>query len=200
MHLPPPSIIQAHPGVSTSLRPGPRRHLPYAEVAPGDLVSLDGGIRVHRVLQAPLAALLAAAREAGVALKVGAGFRSMEAQRLIFESGARKKGLSPASYAWWTAPPGYSEHHTGLAVDFIDPERPQSNFTPALFVQTPGYSWLRDHAPAFGFELSFPEHSGLRVAFEPWHWRYVGDAGAQGIFAMARAHRAAQDGVSVRPR
>ncbi len=171
-------------------------HLPYDEAPAEALVMMEDGIQVRRNLQGPLANLIEAARKEGISLKVGAGFRSVESQRGLFESGAKKKGISPKAYSWWTAPPGYSEHHTGLAVDFVDFSRPESNFTPAEFVKTAAWRWLKSRGPEFGFELSFPEHSGLKVAFEPWHWRYVGDEDAKAIFVMARSGRAAQDRTS----
>jgi len=176
----------------------PRGHFPYAEPAQQTLVALDvrdTGIRVRKNALEPLNRLLKAAQKDGVPLKVAAGFRSVETQREAFESGAKKQGISLRSYAWWTAPPGFSEHHTGLAVDFADPKRPNTNFTPASFAKTEAYAWLQSHAREFGFELSFRENNQLRVAFEPWHWRFVGDEESRAIFAVARQGRVAQDGV-----
>ncbi len=170
-------------------------HLPYAEPAPQALVALDSRIQVRENAVEPLARLLRAAEKDGAPLHVAAGFRSIQAQRRAYESGARGKGMSRRSYAWWTAPPGFSEHHTGLAVDFTDPSNPKSDFSPARFSKTGAYAWLHSHAQEFGFELSFGEHNGLRIAFEPWHWRFAGDGQSRAIFAMARQGRVAQDGV-----
>ena len=192
-----PVIIQTQQNQPRAVQVTRRRHLPYAESDPQALVALDTGIQVRKNVLGPLTRLLQAAEKDGVPLKVVAGFRSVETQRVAYESGARKKGISLQSYAWWTAPPGFSEHHTGLAVDFADPKRPKTNFTPASFLKTEAYAWLKSHAPEFGFELSFGENSGLRVAFEPWHWRFVGDEESRAIFAVARQGRVAQDGILV---
>lgn len=159
----------------------------------GTLVDLEG-VLVRRDAREPLARLLDAARKDGIKMKPATAFRSLEQQRRLFESGAKKKGISKTSYAWWTAPPGFSEHHTGLAVDFVEAGNPKADFTPERFKKTGAFAWLKNNAARFGFELSFPENNGLRVAFEPWHWRYVGDDAAQAIFAVARAGRVAQDG------
>lgn len=191
----PPVVVQTQPDLPRAAQAAHRRHLPYAECNPQALAELAAGVQVRRNAVASLTRLLKAAEHDGVPLKVAAGFRSVETQRAAFESGAKKKGLSLRSYAWWTAPPGFSEHHTGLAVDFADPKRPKTNFTPASFSKTEAYIWLKTHAQAFGFELSFRENSGLRVAFEPWHWRFVGDEESRAIFAVARQGRVAQDGV-----
>ena len=176
----------------------PRGHLPYSEAPEESLVDLEG-VRVRRNLVEPLSRLLAAARKDGINLKASVAFRSVPLQRSIYESGARKKGISLRSYAWWTAPPGFSEHHTGLAVDFVDASRPKASFTPDLFKRTTAFTWLKAHAPSFGFEQSFPEGNRLRVAFEPWHWRFVGDGESRTIFAMAREGRYAQDGTTLSP-
>ena len=73
----------------------------------------------------------------------------------------------------YSAPSGYSEHHTGLAVDI--------NETEEWFKDSPAYPWLLEHAGEFGFENSFPENNVQGLGFEPWHWRYVGVKNAQEI-------------------
>lgn len=194
----PPAILQPQQNPTRTVRATPRGHLPYSEAPAQELVALSPGIEVRRNALEPLARLLKAAELDGISLSVAAGFRSVETQRRTFEAGAKKKGISPRSYAWWTAPPGFSEHHTGLAVDFVDPGRPRTNFKPSSFSKTGAYAWLKTHAKGFGFELSFGQNSGLRVAFEPWHWRFVGDEESRAIFAVARQGRVAQDGVPPR--
>lgn len=193
----PPVILQTQQRPLWAVRALPRGHFPYAEPDPESLVPFASGIQVRKNAVDPLSQLLQAAERDGVQLKVAAGFRSVEMQRKVYETGAKKKGISLRSYAWWTAPPGFSEHHTGLAVDFVDVVRPKTNFRPSSFSKSGAYVWLKSHAKGFGFELSFGENSGLRVAFEPWHWRFVGDEESQTIFAVARQGRVAQDGVPI---
>ena len=71
-----------------------------------------------------------------------------------------------------SAPPGFSEHHTGYALDICD----DTLVLDESFASTEAYRWLQDNARAFNFEMSFPE-SG-QVAFEPWHWRFEGETEA----------------------
>lgn len=165
-----------------SSRPGILRHPVYRVVAEADLDWVDD-IRVHREAVAPLRRLLAAAREEGVSLRAATGYRSMAEQARVFEEGRRRKGLAAADYAYWTAPPGRSEHQTGLAVDFTDPGCPEADFNPARFGQTPAGRWLLQRAPAFGFRLTFPPGNSRRVAYEPWHWAYAGTREARGLLA-----------------
>ena len=80
-----------------------------------------------------------------------------------------------------SAQPGHSEHQLGTVVDFGSPEMPALTgtttdpFSP-LFNQTSEGRWLARHAFEYGFSMSSPQGAlnltGL--AYEPWHYRYVG--------------------------
>jgi D-alanyl-D-alanine carboxypeptidase len=78
------------------------------------------------------------------------------------------------------APPGHSEHHTGLAIDVGDGARPACDVEPC-FEETAAAAWLAEHARTFGFELSFPRGS-RQPHYEPWHWRYRGDEASRRVF------------------
>jgi D-alanyl-D-alanine carboxypeptidase len=80
-----------------------------------------------------------------------------------------------------SAPPGYSEHHTGYAIDIGDGSAPSSNLSPD-FEKTAAYRWLEQNGAQFGFELSFPPNNPQGVSYEPWHWRFVGDIDSLAIF------------------
>ena len=79
------------------------------------------------------------------------------------------------------APAGFSEHHTGYAFDLADRDRPETDDEPA-FETSPVSDWLKNRAAAFGFELSFPPNNWQGVSYEPWHWRYTGDAESKKLF------------------
>lgn len=74
-----------------------------------------------------------------------------------------------------SAPPGYSEHHTGYVVDIGDSRQPEAHLEAELFERTEAYYWLTKNAHKFHFELSFPQGNSAGVDYEPWHWRWVGD-------------------------
>jgi D-alanyl-D-alanine carboxypeptidase len=65
------------------------------------------------------------------------------------------------------APPGYSEHHTGCAVDIVTAGDPLLEIS---FEDTPAFRWLVNHAHRYGFHLSFPEGNACGYHYEPWHW------------------------------
>lgn len=68
-----------------------------------------------------------------------------------------------------SAYPGHSEHHSGRAVDVGSPHSPDLE---KQFESTPEFRWLSDHAPEFGFTLSYPRHNQQKLLYEPWHWYF----------------------------
>jgi D-alanyl-D-alanine carboxypeptidase len=112
--------------------------------------------------------MCAAALADGVTLKIVSAFRSLERQAEIIRA-KRAEGLSLDSILAESAPPGYSEHHSGCAVDITtEGVRPLE----VEFERTPAYEWLSRHAGAFDFSLSFPAGNPYGYAYEPWHWCY----------------------------
>lgn len=131
-----------------------------------------------------LLAMLQAARDAGMELKLASGFRSRARQDQLHGQEVaywRGQGLG-ADEAYSTAlryeePAGYSEHNSGLAVDLVA----LADQREAAFAGTPEYQWLTEHAAEFGFILRYPEGKQAVTGMEPkpWHWRYVGPELAQ---------------------
>jgi len=102
------------------------------------------------------------------------GFRTIEEQRQLFFEISRQRNQTPAERAKVSAPAGYSEHHTGYALDIGDSNAPSTNLS-SSFDQTDGFKWLQQNASKYSFELSFPQNNPQGVMYEPWHWRFVGD-------------------------
>ena len=69
-------------------------------------------------------------------------------------------------------PPGYSEHHTGRAVDVAMDGAAQLELG---FGQTPAFRWLSENANSFSFFLSFPVGNPHGFVYEPWHWCFRSD-------------------------
>lgn len=109
------------------------------------------------------------------------GYRSYALQRALFEEKVAESGEEEAAH--WVSRPGYSEHHTGLAIDlglFYE-----ADGSSAEFDGTGDYAWFAEHAAEYGFILRYPpERSDITgIAYEPWHFRYVGVEHAQAIAA-----------------
>jgi D-alanyl-D-alanine carboxypeptidase len=139
------------------------------------LVSAGQDIYGRPLRLAPLAAtaldtMVAAAARDGVSLQVVSGYRSFRTQRQL----VRRKldhGRPLASVLQVNALPGFSEHHSGCALDLTTPGVPAAD---AAFADTPAFAWLTAHAGRFGFVLSYPVGNARGIDFEPWHWRYRG--------------------------
>jgi D-alanyl-D-alanine carboxypeptidase len=110
-----------------------------------------------------------AAAQDGIELQVVSAFRSVEYQFGILK---RKldRGETIAEILRVSAAPGYSEHHSGRALDITTP-----GFA-ALeeeFEHSPAFAWLKKNARQFGFRLSYPRRNPHGIAYEPWHWCWV---------------------------
>ena len=109
-----------------------------------------------------------AALKDGIHLIVTSAFRSVDYQRKLIEK-KLAHGETPSQILKVVALPGYSEHHTGQALDIITPACP--SLTEA-FEQSDAFAWLSRHAHQFGFSLSYPRNNPWGFVYEPWHWRF----------------------------
>jgi D-alanyl-D-alanine carboxypeptidase len=149
-----------------------RRKLPLCPDA-GKLVVVEIGKhgRKHRLTPAAARAwkqMKAAAREDGIGLAIVSAFRSFERQVGIIR---RKiaEGQSVRQILAFSAPPGYSEHHTGCAVD-IGTEG--CDELEEVFEESPAFAWLRQNASRYGYFMSYPRGNKYGYRYEPWHWMY----------------------------
>ena len=132
---------------------------------PDRLSHMDLGIYILREARDAFAEMAEAASEKGIPLHVKSGFRSARYQEEIILR-RLKKGRLFENVIRYVAPPGYSEHESGRAVDLV------SNHSP--FHESNAYPWLKRNAARFGFRESYPENNGSPMPWEPWHWYYTG--------------------------
>jgi D-alanyl-D-alanine carboxypeptidase len=114
------------------------------------------------------ATMVRSARNAGVQLELISAFRSYDFQRALLR-GKLAKGRTLDEILRVNAPPGYSEHHTGRAVDIGTPGCAPLD---EAFENTAAFRWLARRAGRFGFRLSYPRGNAEGYLYEPWHWRY----------------------------
>lgn len=122
--------------------------------------------------------LKAALEEEGIFVDLDSAYRSVAEQQRIMDDFTEKYG---ADYAAKTvATPGFSEHHTGLALDLyliIDGRDVVENED---MIQYPEI-WAKIHEklPEYGFILRYLEGKEhiTGYGYEPWHIRYIDDAG-----------------------
>lgn len=109
-----------------------------------------------------------AARQDGIELIVVSTYRSLEYQRALIER-KLEKGEAILDILSLLAPPGYSEHHTGRALDLTVDGCP-----PCVerFENTAAFLWLENNAANYGFSLSYPRDNPFGFIYEPWHWAF----------------------------
>jgi len=160
-------------------------HFPYREADLDERITFQPGIELHIDAAEALDAMMDAALSDGIDLRLLSGFRSLDLQEEIFFEVASERNQTPEERARVSAPPGYSEHSTGYAVDLGDGWAPETNLSQS-FEQTEAFTWLQDHAARYHFVLSFPAGNSQGVLYEPWHWRFEGTADALRSFEAAR--------------
>lgn len=110
----------------------------------------------------------AAAHADDIVLEAISGYRSHAYQLGIFAR-KRARGQRVEDILTVNAAPGYSEHHSGCALDIGAPgELPAEE----SFETTAAFAWLTRHAGAFGFVMSYPRDNPHGIVYEPWHWRF----------------------------
>ncbi len=123
-------------------------------------------LRLERHTAAQWRQMVEAAKVDGVKLLAISAFRSFDYQRGIIE---RKlaEGFKIEEIMRSSALPGYSEHHTGRAIDI------GTSGSPPLeeeFERTKAFEWLTAHAVEFGFSMTYPRNNPFGIIYEPWHW------------------------------
>lgn len=107
----------------------------------------------------------------GLVLEGISGYRSHDYQLGIFQ---RKlaRGQSVRQILGVNAAPGYSEHHSGRALDIGAPGDPAAEES---FERTAQFAWLRDNAASHDFSMSYPRDNPHGIVYEPWHWCWHAD-------------------------
>lgn len=150
---------------------------PYAEAS--ELVLADTGAEGREFQLTPAAAqawqaMQRAADAERITLVLESAFRSVARQREIVQA-KLAAGQALEDVLRLVAPPGYSEHHTGCAVDI---GTPGSVALREEFETTTAFDWLCAHAARHGYTMSFPRGNPQGYRYEPWHWCFQGPAHA----------------------
>ncbi|GAB1540142.1 D-alanyl-D-alanine carboxypeptidase family protein [Scytonema sp. NUACC21] len=184
--------ISSDSGDSTKSKNQVLGHFEYPEAPIAELqpISRDGRIRMRKAASEKFQEMSAAARAAGVVLVPISGFRSVQEQTQLFFQVGRERNQTAPQRAAVSAPPGYSEHHTGYAVDIGDGAAPSTDLN-TNFEKTRAFQWLQANAARFSFELSFPKNNTQGVSYEPWHWRFVGDSDSLTTFYGDKGYKPA---------
>jgi D-alanyl-D-alanine carboxypeptidase len=157
---------------------------------PADLVPIRG-IYLRETAALALNKMLKAAEQAGISdIRAISGYRSYATQEVVYANKiARLRpeyGEAAETEALkLVAPPGGSEHQSGLAVDLsIDSFLEREYVLNYDFANTMAGSWLRENAWQYGFILRYGEAKEAKTSFsyEPWHFRYAGKENAKVMY------------------
>jgi D-alanyl-D-alanine carboxypeptidase len=142
--------------------------------SPDDLLLISGRHELRARAARAFSRMQDSMNAEGLFLTVRSGYRPYVDQRYLFNRAVATWGLETA-LRWW-ARPGHSEHQTGLAVDILQHGYTGTILNNARFQETQHYAWLMENAHNYGFIMRYPlEYESITgIAFEPWHWRYIG--------------------------
>ncbi|MFT3868000.1 MAG: D-alanyl-D-alanine carboxypeptidase family protein [Nibricoccus sp.] len=145
------------------------------EAASTDLVSVGNSpegkpCRLIRPAARAWHSMYAAARKLEIELQPLSGFRSVERQVEIIR-GKLAVGENISEILHSIAAPGFSEHHTGRAIDVGSDEAPPLE---EVFADTRAFAWLRLHGEEYGYRMTYPRHNPHGFVYEPWHWCWQG--------------------------
>lgn len=135
---------------------------------PYDLAEYEG-YWVDQSIYDDLKEMIETAKKDDISLALTDAYISYGEQKEIYETQVAhyvEEGLSKEQAVAKTnnsfAVPGYGEHQTGLAVDFL--YREDSN------------AWLQEHAYQYGFILRYPSYKEdiTKMQYNASHYRYVG--------------------------
>ncbi|MEY4519478.1 MAG: hypothetical protein RLZZ499_2078, partial [Cyanobacteriota bacterium] len=144
-----PSAAPPQPSISAHAKtePAPDKiqnnllgHLPYNVAAESELapVTADNSLKMRPAAARKFQEMQAAAKADGVTLTLLSAFRDVKTQEQLFFGVKEQRVQNATTRAEVSAPPGYSEHHTGYAVDLGDGQVPATNLE-IDFAQTPAF-------------------------------------------------------------
>lgn len=136
------------------------------------------------------------ARKAGYNVNIISGYRTYQYQKSNFDRHVKAymakgetKAQAEAHTAQSVAPPGTSEHQTGLAADIITSDwyNKHSQLTED-FDKTAAFKWMYNNCSKYGFILRYPKNkeSITKYEYEPWHYRFVGVSDAKKIMSSGK--------------
>lgn len=157
-----------------------------------DTVQLEDSVNrydeTYQVEKTALAAFYALQKDLsdndGIIIELDSTYRSVKRQQEIWDEFEAEKGLEYAQK--YVAVPGYSEHHTGLAIDIcIEKDGVRIDDNDDMIAEKEIFAKIHAKLADYGFILRYPEGKDdiTGYAYEPWHFRYVGIDAAKEITA-----------------
>lgn len=110
--------------------------------------------------------MVEAAAVDNIRLLLVSGFRSYDYQATLIRN-KLDRGQCLDDILKVNAAPGYSQHHSGNAIDIATPgTRPLTEG----FEDSDAFAWLHKNANKFDFSMTYPRNNPSGIIYEPWHW------------------------------
>ena len=122
-------------------------------------------------------------KELNINIDIDDSYRSIDRQTELYEYYLNNNGQDYCDK--YVAVPGYSEHHTGLAIDImlkINDGYLREDMDQFQEIKT--FEEIHKHLYKYGFILRYPQgkENITGYSYEPWHFRYVGEYPAKIIY------------------
>ena len=137
----------------------------------------DEDIKIEKETFEAYKKLKADVEKEGVYIELDSVYRSVKAQQELWDNWSKDPEKGPEYVKKYVAVPGYSEHHTGLAVDIclkIDGKLVYDN--DEMKKEKEIFSKIHSKLADYGFILRYLDGKDdiTGYAYEPWHLRYIG--------------------------
>jgi D-alanyl-D-alanine carboxypeptidase len=142
--------------------------------------AIAGNLYMRADAAAAMERMFAVALVQGHKLYGVSGYRAYSTQKAIYDRRVGEDGDAAKRYV---APPGNSEHNTGLVMD-ITGETSLVHGLTGTFGDTPEGQWVAQHCHEYGFVIRYPKGWERRTGYgyEPWHLRYLGEEHAAVLY------------------
>lgn len=170
----------------------PSDYNPQLATIPNKYFLTDNDHHLEATAATYLEKMIDDAKSDGISLSIVSAYRSKEKQQSLFQNNVnsylqtgKTQSQAEAETAQTVAPPGYSEHQTGLAADLGYNGR---SYLDSSYEKTPAFTWLMTHCADYGFILRYSKDKVdvTKYDYEPWHYRYVGVENAKAIMSSGQ--------------
>ena len=142
-----------------------------------DAIDFEGGtIKVEKEALEKFNELREALLEEGVDIELDSSYRSVKRQQEIWDQFMEEHGEEYTKK--YVAVPGYSEHHTGLAIDVCLKKDGKFIYdNDEMIAEKEIFAKVHAKLADYGFILRYLEgkEDVTGYGYEPWHFRYIQD-------------------------
>ena len=118
-------------------------------------------------------------KDEGIIIRLDSTYRSVKAQQELWDEWSADPEKGPEYVKKYVAVPGYSEHHTGLAIDVCLEKNGELIYdNDEMKAEKEIFKKIHSKLAKYGFILRYPEGKKNITGYdyEPWHFRYINNS------------------------